>query len=109
MERSILENMVFAFMVGELGIEPITARKEVEKMTDEQLEKFIDQPKRSKVGASTAGRSPGADDGRPKKEKAARIPSTAATNQKKKGRLIIHQSKVKNNDERKNNIKRKNY
>ena len=28
---------------------------------------------------------------------------------KKKGRLIIHQSKVKNNDERKNNIKRKNY
>ena len=47
MERSILENIVFAFMVGELGIEPITARKEVEKMTDEQLEKFIDQPKRS--------------------------------------------------------------
>ena len=40
MERSILENIVFAFMVGELGIEPITARKEVEKMTDEQLEKF---------------------------------------------------------------------
>lgn len=31
MERPILEEMVFAFMVGELGIEPITARKEVEK------------------------------------------------------------------------------
>lgn len=42
MERSILENIVFSFMVGELGIEPITARKEVERMTDEQLEKFID-------------------------------------------------------------------
>lgn len=41
MERSILENMVFAFMVGELGIEPITARKEVEKMTDEQLENLL--------------------------------------------------------------------
>ena len=67
------------------------------------------QPKRSDLGASTAGRSPGADNGRPKKENAARLPSTAATNQKKKGRLIIHQSKVKNNDERKNNIKRKNY
>lgn len=69
MERSILENMVFAFMVGELGIEPIAARKEVEKMTDEQLEKFIDQPKRSDLGASTAGRSPGADDGRPERKK----------------------------------------
>lgn len=69
MERSILENMVFAFMVGELGIEPITARKEVEKMTDKQLEKFIDQPKCSDLGASTAGRSPGADDGRPERKK----------------------------------------
>ena len=97
MERSILENMVFAFMVGELGIEPITARKEVEKMTDEQLEKFIDQPKRSDLGASTAGRSPGADDGRLKK--AARLPSTAATNQKKKGSYIIAQ--VKRNEKNK--------
>ena len=67
------------------------------------------QPKRSKVGASTAGRSPGADDGRPKKGKGGTPTKHSATNQKKKGRLIIHQSKVKNNDERKNNIKRKNY
>ena len=91
-------------IIGVVAMTPDQARK-VEK-------DFIvkeEQPKRSKVGASTAGRSPGADDGRPKKEKAARLPSTAATNQKKKGRLIIHQSKVKNNDERKNNIKRKNY
>lgn len=92
MERSILENMVFAFMVGELGIEPITARKEVEKMTDEQLEKFIDQPKRSDLGASTAGRSPGADDGRLKKGKRRHAyQAQAATNQKKKGKGIIAQ------------------
>ena len=64
------------------------------------------QPKRSSERQPWDGRR-GSDDGRTKK--AARLPSTAATNQKKKGRLIIHQSKVKNNDERKNNIKRKNY
>lgn len=90
MERSILENMVFAFMVGELGIEPITARKEVEKMTDEQLEKFIDQPKRSDLGASTAGRSPGADDGRPNKK--GGTPTKHSRHQsKKKGKGIIAQ------------------
>ena len=100
MERSILENMVFAFMVGELGIEPITARKEVEKMTDEQLEKFIDQPKRSDLGASTAGRSPGADDGRLKKGKRRHAyQAQATTNQKKKGSYIIAQ--VKRNEKNK--------
>ena len=81
--------------------------KLIEKQKDEAINMI--QPKRSDLGASAVGWSPGSDDGRPKKEKAARLPSTAATNQKKKGRLIIHQSKVKNNDERKNNIKRKNY
>ena len=38
------------------------------------------QPKRSDLGASAVGWSPGSDDGRPKK--AARLPSTATTNQK---------------------------
>ena len=41
------------------------------------------QPKRSNAGASTAGRSPGADDGRPKKEKAARLPSKSRHQSKK--------------------------
>ena len=54
------------------------------------------QPKRSKVGASTAGRSPGADDGRLKK--AARLPSTAATNQKRKVTVLYHSQKGKENE-----------
>ena len=99
MERSILENMVFAFMVGELGIEPITARKEVEKMTDDQLEKFIDQPKRSDLGASTAGRSPGADDGRPEKKKGGTPTKHKPPPIKKKGSYIIAQ--VKRNEKNK--------
>ena len=48
----------------------------VDTMTPEQARKaekdFIikeAQPKRSKIGASTAGRSPGADDGRPERKK----------------------------------------
>ena len=90
MERSILENMVFAFMVGELGIEPITARKEVERMTDEQLEKFIDQPKRSDLGASTAGRSPGADDGRPNKKGGTPTKHTPPPIKKRKVAILQH-------------------
>ena len=47
------------------------------------------QPKRSNAGASTAGRSPGADDGRLKK--AARLPGTSR-HQSKKERQIDYTS-----------------
>ena len=49
------------------------------------------QPKRSKIGASAMGWSPGSDDGRPKKEKAARLPSTSRHQSKKKGSTIVTQ------------------
>ena len=54
------------------------------------------QPKRSDLGASAVGRSPGSDDGRPKK--AARLPSTAATNQKRKATALYHSQKGKENE-----------
>lgn len=46
-ERTILESMVFTYLVGEMEMNPIPARKKVENMTDEEIEKFLDQPERS--------------------------------------------------------------
>ena len=40
--RFILEQIVFAYLVGEREWNPINARAKVEKMTDEELEKFVD-------------------------------------------------------------------
>lgn len=40
--RSILELIVFTYLVGESEWSPINARAKVEKMTDEELEKFVD-------------------------------------------------------------------
>ena len=59
------------------------------------------QPKRSDLGASTAGRSPGADDGRPKKGKGGTPTKHSRHQSKKKGRLIINQSKEKINEKNK--------
>lgn len=60
------------------------------------------QPKRSKVGASTVGRSPGADDGRPKKGKALQPTKQTQRHQsKKKGSPIITRAKVKINEKNK--------
>ena len=40
--RFILEQIVFAYLVSEREWNPINARAKVEKMTDEELEKFVD-------------------------------------------------------------------
>nr|DAR06249.1 MAG TPA: hypothetical protein [Caudoviricetes sp.] len=40
--RHILEDIAFGYMIGELEMEPITARRKAEEMTDEELEKFIE-------------------------------------------------------------------
>lgn len=40
--RSILESIVFAYFVGEMEMEPTAARRKVDNMTDQELEKFLD-------------------------------------------------------------------
>lgn len=40
-DRHVLESLVFAYFVGEMELEPITARRKVDSMTDEQLENFV--------------------------------------------------------------------
>ena len=40
-ERHSLESIVFAYLVGEMAMEPIRARKTVENMTDAEIEKFL--------------------------------------------------------------------
>ena len=42
-EIQILRNIVFAYFLGELEMDPIQARKKVDSMTDEEIEKFLDQ------------------------------------------------------------------
>lgn len=41
-ERTILETIVFAYLVGEREWSPIRARAKVESMTDQELEDFVD-------------------------------------------------------------------
>lgn len=41
-DRHVLESIVFAYFVGEMEMEPITARRKVDSMTDEELEKFVE-------------------------------------------------------------------
>ena len=41
-DRHILESIVFAYFVGEMEMEPITARRKVDNMTDEELKKFVE-------------------------------------------------------------------
>lgn len=41
-ERHSLESIVFAYFVGEIGMEPIRARKAVENMTDSEIEIFFE-------------------------------------------------------------------
>jgi hypothetical protein len=41
-EIQILRNIVFTYFLGELEMDPIQARKKVDSMTDEEIEKFLD-------------------------------------------------------------------
>lgn len=40
-KRTILETIVFAYLVGQCEWSPINARAKVEKMTDQELEDFV--------------------------------------------------------------------
>ncbi len=40
-ERTILETIVFAYLVGECEWSPIKARAKAESMTDQELDEFI--------------------------------------------------------------------
>lgn len=40
-ERIVLESIVFAYLVGEMEMSPISARRKVDNMTDEELKKII--------------------------------------------------------------------
>ena len=46
-ERSILQQLIFTYLIGEMEMGPIPAQKKVESMTDEEIERFFEQPKRS--------------------------------------------------------------
>lgn len=39
-ERTILETIVFAYLIGERGWSPVRARAKVESMTYEELDEF---------------------------------------------------------------------
>lgn len=41
-DRHVLESIAFAYFVGEMEMEPITARRKVDSMTDEELKKFVE-------------------------------------------------------------------
>ena len=41
-DRHVLESIVFAYFVGEMEMEPITARRKVDSITDEELKKFVE-------------------------------------------------------------------
>lgn len=41
-DRHVLKSIVFAYFVGEMEMEPITARRKVDSMTDEELKKFVE-------------------------------------------------------------------
>ena len=41
-DRYVLESIVFTYFVGEMEMEPITARRKVDSMTDEELKKFVE-------------------------------------------------------------------
>lgn len=41
-ERTTLETIVFAYLIGERGWSPVRARMKVESMTDQELEDFVD-------------------------------------------------------------------
>ena len=74
-------------IIGIVAMTPDQARKVEKDFIVKEA-----QPKRSDLGASTAGRSPGADDGRPRK-KAARLPSTRRHQSKnRKVRELQHSS-----------------
>lgn len=40
-ERTTLETIVFAYLIGECNWSPIKARTKVESMTDQELEDFV--------------------------------------------------------------------
>ena len=40
-ERTILETIVFAYLIGERGWSPVRARMKVESMTDQELDEFV--------------------------------------------------------------------
>ncbi len=40
-ERTILETIVFAYLVGECNWSPVRARAKVESMTDQELDEFV--------------------------------------------------------------------
>lgn len=41
-KRLFLEQIAFTYLVGEMEMEPIQARKKVESMTDTELDEFLD-------------------------------------------------------------------
>lgn len=79
-------------IIGVVAMTPAQARRAEKDFIVKEA-----QPKRSDLGASAVGWSPGSDDGRLKK--AARLPSTRRHQSKKKGSYIIAQ--VKRNEKNK--------
>ena len=67
-------------IIGVVAMTPSQARRAEKDFIVKEA-----QPKRSNAGASTAGRSPGADDGRPENKRRHAYQAQAATNQKMKG------------------------
>ena len=73
-------------IIGVVAMTPAQARRVEKDFIVKEA-----QPKRSDLGASTAGRSPGADDGRLKKKKGGTPTKHSRHQSKKKGKGIIAQ------------------
>ena len=41
-ERTLFETLVYAYLIAEMGMMPLQARKKVESMTDEEIESFLE-------------------------------------------------------------------
>ena len=41
-DRTFLESIVFSYLIGEVGMNPIQAQKKIEAMTDQELEEFAE-------------------------------------------------------------------
>lgn len=41
-ERALFETLVYTYLISEMGMMPLQARKQVESMADEEIEAFLE-------------------------------------------------------------------
>lgn len=41
-ERTLFETLIYSYLISEMGMMPLQARKKVESMTDEEIKSFLE-------------------------------------------------------------------